>query len=90
MSNKLKELPELERRIIENAGLDNNGGLVFSQEDENYIKTVYDHGLRKRVDPNNSYSPLLRKSQVKKFIGYESAKDPADSQIQRFTYDSIK
>ena len=90
MSNKLKELPELERKIIENIGLESNAGQVLSQEDENYIKTVYDHGLRRRIDSNNSYSPLLRKSQIKKYIGYDSSKEPTDGQIQRFTYDSIK
>ena len=90
MSNKLKELPELDRKIIDNIGLESNACQVLSQEDENYIKTVYDNGLRRRIDSNNSYSPLLRKSQIKKYIGHDSSKEPIDSQIQRFTYDSIK
>lgn len=65
MSSKIKELPELERRIIENLPMDNNLQAVINQDE--YIKTVYEHGMKRRVDANNSHSPLLRKSQMKQY-----------------------
>jgi hypothetical protein len=61
-----KELPELDRKVIDNLPIGTNLNVVVNS-DEEYTKTVYDHGIRRRVGNNTSHSPLLRKSQMKQY-----------------------
>ena len=56
MSNKIKELPELERRIIENLPMDANLLAALNSEEE-YAKPTYEHGMRRRIG-NNFSSPF--------------------------------
>lgn len=65
LNAKIKELPELERKIIENIPMDGNLYRMFNQENDDSSKTVYDYAIRRRLETGNSHSPLLRKSQIK-------------------------
>ncbi|CAI2382279.1 unnamed protein product [Moneuplotes crassus] len=57
-SKNIKELPDLERRLID--------GQRATRTNEEYSRTVYNYDGRRRIDINSSHSPLLRNSQVQK------------------------
>jgi hypothetical protein len=59
----LSGLPDLERKIIENLPGQNKYYHLLNAEEE-YCKTVQDHGFRRRIEANNSHSPLPKKSQL--------------------------
>lgn len=66
LSNKIKDLPELDRKIIENLPMETSLFAALNS-DEEYSKTVHDHGIRRRIGNNTSHSPLLRNSQMKQY-----------------------
>lgn len=78
LNSQIKELPELERKLIENMPGEGNlyPGLLY--DDEEPSKTVYEHGIRRRLESGNSTSPLLRKSQMKKHTKNDRIKDDID------------
>ena len=47
--------------------MDDNLYRMLNQENDDSSKTVYDYAIRKRLETGNSHSPLLRKSQMKKY-----------------------
>jgi len=75
-------LPELERKIIENLPFESNLYNGLLQEDEDIIKGVYDHGIKRRIESGNSHSPLLRKSQMK-YLKNEMTNDEIERNINQ-------
>lgn len=57
---------------------------MFSREEDDISKTVYDHGLKRRLESGSSHSPLLRKSQIKKYLQDELTKDEPEPSKANF------